>query len=1209
MANTLVPQIWTPGSDYTLGVSDSQIVYTRDGNDSIITYNPGVNNDGQQKLDIWISDQEVPLLEQQQPRPGRDWQNRFIVGDWQQPYYVNSQASNLGLNEFVTIIDLDPNRDIIQLHGSPENYLIEEAIIGDNEQGTAIFWQEGTRLDLVAFLPRVSGIDLEDDLFQFEGNTPPPVSFSGEARQLGTTGIDLSTSSATDVEGNIYVAGATSGSLQGNNAGVYDPIVTKYDSDGNQIWNIQFGSANFDWITDIVTDNQGNFYVAGYTEGNLGATKNAEVADVWVAKYNSDGNQIWIQQFGTEVINRTFGIDVDDDGNVYLSGYTIEETRTSQTDDSWVTKYDSNGNRQWFTEFGTRQYDEAYDIAVDNEGNVYSTGWTLGDLGGDNSGIYDIWVAKHDNDGELQFIQQFGSEDYEFPWGIDTDSEGNVYITGWTLGDLAGDNAGSYDTWVAKYNSNGDRQWIRQFGTQGDDSLLYGDIEIDSNDNIFLTGYTDGDLGGDNAGSYDTWVAKYNSNGDRQWIQQFGTPDFDYAHDISSDDAGHLYVTGITEGSLGGTNAGAADSWVARLDADSGSLQDFSGNSDSATISSESNRAWDFSTRILEKDSLVNYPKLEDRISQDFNLLSPLGNGLTNVGEFNTNLIDDLDIIGLEEIVDSTIQASTVGTPGSDIFPFLSAEPSEYIWGRNGNDVLIGFDPGAAPSDQFSVDEMAGDQQEGFSRTEGSDIFILGDWRKPYYDDVSTEDFGLSQYAIINDFQPELDTIKLHGTQEDYFLDESEDTTLLFLEQPGTNPDLIAILSDVSGLTLSDEYFQFEGNTPPPIAIDGIGQLGTPGVDEITSVAIAPNGSTYLAGYSSGSLGGTNQGSNDAWFGKYDSDGNQLWSRQIGTEDWDGVWDIDTDNEGNLYLVGTTRGDLVASNPGIRFDVWVSKYDSDGNQLWIQQFEETEASLRIDVAPDGDTFSLSGVNLGQPSGWSAFVGKYDSSDGTEVWFNEFGTGRNPDESYAVAIDDQDNVFASGWTSGDLGGENAGQYDVWITKFDSSGNQQWIRQLGSDSFEFSWGIDTDSEGNVYVGGWTSGNLAAELKGSYDGFLAKYDSEGNQVWTEQFGSSGDDEVTNIFVSEDDYIYVTGFTNGNLGGESDGSYDAFAAKYDSDGNQIWIEQFGSSGTEQAKSIAVDPLLDNVYVTGVTDSSLGAFNQGAFDGWVAILNSDSGI
>jgi 2-polyprenyl-6-methoxyphenol hydroxylase-like FAD-dependent oxidoreductase len=403
------------------------IVYTRDGNDSIITYNPGVDNDEGLKVDIWIGDSEVPLLDDQQPVFFRDWQNRFILGDWQQPYYVDSQPSNFGLNEFAAIVDLDPNRDIIQLHGSPEDYLLEEAIFGDNELGTAIFWQNGTSSDLVAFLPQVFDLNLGDDLFQFEGDTPPPVSFLEEAQQSGTTGIELSTSSATDLLGNIYVAGATTGSVEEDNAGAYDPIVTKYDSDGNQIWNIQFGSANFDWITDIVTDNQANFYVAGYTEGDLGATKNAEVADVWVAKYDSDGNQIWIEQFGTELINRTFGIDVDNEGDVYLSGYTIEESINSQTDDSWVTKYDSDGSREWFTQFGTTQYDEAYDVAVDNQGNAYSTGWTVGDLGANNSGIYDVWVAKHNNDGELQFIEQFGSEDYEFPWGIDTDTEGNVY--------------------------------------------------------------------------------------------------------------------------------------------------------------------------------------------------------------------------------------------------------------------------------------------------------------------------------------------------------------------------------------------------------------------------------------------------------------------------------------------------------------------------------------------------------------------------------------------------------------------------------------------------------------------------------------------------------------------------------------------------------------------------------------------------------------
>jgi hypothetical protein len=606
MANTLVPQIWTPGSDYTLGVVDSQIVYTRDGNDNIITYNPGVDNNEGLKVDIWIGDSEVPLLDDQQPVFFRDWQNRFILGDWQQPYYVDSQPSNFGLNEFAVIVDLDPNRDIIQLHGSPEDYFLEEAIFEDNELGTAIFSKNGTSADLVAFLPQVFDLNLEADLFQFEGDTPPPVSFLEEAQQSGTTGIELSTSSATDLQGNIYIAGATTGSLAGDNAGAYDPIVTKYDSDGNQIWNIQLGSTNFDWITDIVTDNQANFYVAGYTEGDLGATKNAEVADVWLAKYDSDGNQIWIEQFGTEIINRTFGIDVDNEGDVYLSGYTIEESINSQTDDSWVTKYDSDGSREWFSQFGTTQYDEAYDVAIDNQGNAYSTGWTVGDLGANNSGIYDVWVAKHNNDGELQFIEQFGSEDYEFPWGIDTDTEGNVYVTGWTLGNLAGNNAGSYDVWVAKYDSNGNQIWLQQFGTEGDDSFLYGDIEVDANGDIFLTGYTDSNLGGENAGSYDTWVAKYDSNGNEQWIQQFGTADFDYAHDISGDNAGHLYVTGITEGSLGATNAGAADSWVAKLETNSGVLEDFSGNSELVETISESNSELDFSSTSPSEDVLSN---------------------------------------------------------------------------------------------------------------------------------------------------------------------------------------------------------------------------------------------------------------------------------------------------------------------------------------------------------------------------------------------------------------------------------------------------------------------------------------------------------------------------------------------------------------------------------------------------------------------------
>lgn len=560
MANTLVAQIWTPGSDYTFGVADSQVVYTRDGNDNLITYNPGVINKEGAKVDIWIGDREVPLLDAQNPEPNLNWQNRFILGDWQQPYYVDSQPSEFGLDEFVTIVDLEANRDVIQLHGSESNYVLEELSLNDRELGTAIFWQEGSNRDLIAFLPSTLNIDLEDDLFQFTGTTPPPVSLAA-AQQIGTTGNELSTSTATDYFGNVYVAGATTGSLEGENAGAYDSLVTKYDSNGNQIWTKQFGSTNFDWISDLDTDEQGNFYVAGYTEGDLAENKNAEVSDVWFGKYDTNGNQIWLEQFGTEIINRTFALDVDNDGNVYLSGYTIEENRNSQTDDSWVTKYDGNGNQQWFSKFGTNQYDEAYDVAVDSNGNVYSTGWTLGDLEGNNAGIYDVWLAKHNNHGQLEFIEQFG--------------------------------------------------------TSGDDSLLFGDLEVDTNGDIFLTGHTDNNLAGNNAGFYDVWVAKYNSNGDRNWVEQFGTPALDYAHDLSSDPAGNLYVTGITEGSLGAINAGAADSWTVKLDKNTGNQQEFSGNIESLNFFRQSDDVSNsFLEESLEQASLFDDPQVARLFTQ-----------------------------------------------------------------------------------------------------------------------------------------------------------------------------------------------------------------------------------------------------------------------------------------------------------------------------------------------------------------------------------------------------------------------------------------------------------------------------------------------------------------------------------------------------------------------------------------------------------------
>lgn len=565
------------------------------------------------------------------------------------------------------------------------------------------------------------------------------------------------------------------------------------------------------------------------------------------------------------------------------------------------------------------------------------------------------------------------------------------------------------------------------------------------------------------------------------------------------------------------------------------------------------------------------------------------------------------------------------GTPGSDILLFYPDGPFEVFWGRNGTDALLGFDPAATPSDRLDIDLMIGDLQkikDGFDGT-GKDTFILGDWRETYYLDRSDRSLGTNQFATILDFQTELDLIQLHGSPSDYRILELDGNTLLFSQNRGDrqSPDLVAVLFNVSGLNLREDYFQFEGELPDAVALPAIGQIGTVGYEEITTVAIAPNGGIYLGGYTSGVLGETSAGSSDIWVAEYGNEGDRQWIEQLGSTGVDSLWDMATDVLGNVYLVGVTSAELVATGSDPILDVWVAKYDQAGEQQWIQQFgkRKWDNSFRIDLAPDGQTFALSGEALTPSQGsskspvWDPWVGQYSTVDGSEIWFEEGFGSSSPDESYGVAVDDRGSVFAAGWTLGDLGGTNAGEYDAWLAKFDASGERQWIRQFGSESFEFLWGVDTDRQGNAYVAGWTSGNLAGELAGSHDGLIAKYDTDGNMVWVKQFGGFGDDEISNLAIAEDDYLYVTGFTNGDLVGDSAASetrdnYDAFAAKYDLEGNLIWLQQFGSAGTEQARGIAVDRLRGEVYVTGITDSSLGATNQGSFDGWVAKLDTLDG-
>src|SRR5262249_2224271 len=138
-------------------------------------------------------------------------------------------------------------------------------------------------------------------------------------------------------------------------------------------------------------------------------------------------------------------------------------------------------------------------------------------------------------------------------------------------------------------------------------------------------------------------------------------------------------------------------------------------------------------------------------------------------------------------------------------------------------------------------------------------------------------------------------------------------------------------------------------------------------------------------------------------------------------------------------------------------------------------------------------------------------------------------------------------------------------------------------------------------NVYVAGFLSGTFPGQVNagGPSDAFLRAYDTDGNELWTRQFGSAALDAANSI-AADDTAVYVGGETDGVLPGQtSAGGRDAFVRKYDLVGNEIWTRQFGSANgfqsTDTASSIAVDA--SGVFVAGTAQFALpGQAIGGAF-------------
>lgn len=330
-------------------------------------------------------------------------------------------------------------------------------------------------------------------------------------------------------------------------------------------WARQFGSPMIDHATGISIDESGNIYIAGSTYGSLEGA-NTGLSDAFVTKYSSAGMQQWTRQFGTSNYDGAGDVSVDGLGNVYVSGWTdgVLGAASAGGTDLYIRKYDMAGNHQWTRQFGTDATSEFFAGAAGNMlGNVYLVGTTSGNLDGTNAGIGDAFVRKYDSVGDIQWTRQFGTDTYEWGEAVSVDQLGNVYITGATSGVMAGINAGGQDVFVRKYDVAGNVQWTRQFGSNDNDGGSH--VTTDDLGNVYISGRTYSSLDGPNAGLTDAFLAKYSSAGDALWVRQFGTSTWDYGTGVTTDGAGDVFVSGYTAGSLGGPSAGETDAFVRKF--------------------------------------------------------------------------------------------------------------------------------------------------------------------------------------------------------------------------------------------------------------------------------------------------------------------------------------------------------------------------------------------------------------------------------------------------------------------------------------------------------------------------------------------------------------------------------------------------------------------------------------------------------------------
>lgn len=310
---------------------------------------------------------------------------------------------------------------------------------------------------------------------------------------------------------------------------------------------------------------------------------------------------------------------------------------------------------------------------------------------------------------------------------------------------------------------------------------------------------------------------------------------------------------------------------------------------------------------------------------------------------------------------------------------------------------------------------------------------------------------------------------------------------------------------------------------------------------------------------------------------------------------------VDVDSQNNAYISGSCMSSNIALNGFLNkknadFDMFLIKLSPDGDIIWATFIGGANVDhsifCKVDLNDDvwiggetrGDFPTTSGAIQSEYNGGSSDAALVKVSKDGEVLYSTHYGGDSYDTVAEFDFDPNNNIWVSGrsisnnlYTTNDAWQKNTNNgYDAFVLKLTEDGAMDYATLIAYEIDELSEGIACDDEGNAYVSGYSNSpsfeyDIGGSHKGEFDGFVVKFNPNGEKIWALNYGETKRDILSNIAVGKNHFA-ISGYTNSSNLTHPDNVYqkdfggmvDHFVAVFDLDGNKKWSTYVGGNGLE---------------------------------------------